>query len=175
MAQRLAPATTGPSVMTAQYTSARCGSGRWRVTCQMSLNALSIVMISNSEVTSRKAPPMAVSREAWRANWFRYSMMLSETDGGIRLLARKSSSATRNSWNTGKAVNNDSTTASMGTMASTVVKVRLDATCSSFSSSARWDVKRQARRTLVTQDARGDEGAVAADAAAAGSAGRFIG
>ncbi|MNY27209.1 hypothetical protein D3C86_1611050 [compost metagenome] len=55
-------------------------------------------------------------------------MMLSETDGGIRLLVRKSSRATRNSWNTGKAVNSDSTTASMGTMASTVVKVRLDAT-----------------------------------------------
>ncbi|MCY1542561.1 hypothetical protein D9M68_783160 [compost metagenome] len=71
VAHRLAPATTGPSVMSAQYTSARCRSGRWRDTCQMSLNALSIVMISNSEVTSRNAPPIAVRREAWRANWFR--------------------------------------------------------------------------------------------------------
>ncbi|KAG1063962.1 hypothetical protein G6F40_017877 [Rhizopus arrhizus] len=85
-------------------------------------------MISSREVTSRNAPPMAVRREAWRANWFRYSMMLSETDGGIRLLVRKSSRATRNSWNTGNAVNKDSTTASMGTMARTVVKVRLEAT-----------------------------------------------
>ena len=55
-------------------------------------------------------------------------MMLSETDGGIRLVVRKSSRATRNSWKTGNAVNSDSTTASMGTIARTVVKVRLEAT-----------------------------------------------
>lgn len=101
-------------------------------------------------------------------------MMLSETDGGIRLLVRKSSSATRNSWNTGNAVNSDSTTASIGTIASTVVKVRLDATCSSFSSSARCAVKTKARPTRAAHDARGGRGWVAAGAAAAGSAGRFI-
>ncbi|MNV42246.1 hypothetical protein D3C71_1339150 [compost metagenome] len=71
VAHKLAPARTGPSVMMAQYTSARCRSGRWRDTCQMSLKAWSIVMINSREVTSRNAPPMAVRRDAWRANWFR--------------------------------------------------------------------------------------------------------
>ncbi|MNT58363.1 hypothetical protein D3C72_1957910 [compost metagenome] len=71
VAHRLAPASTGPSVMMAQYTSARCGKGRWRETRQMSLKAWSMVMINSNEVTSRKAPPIAVRRDAWRANWFR--------------------------------------------------------------------------------------------------------
>ncbi|CFN67084.1 Uncharacterised protein [Bordetella pertussis] len=93
-------------------------------------------------------------------------MMLSETDGGIRLLARKSSSATRNSWNTGNAVNSDSTTASIGTMASTVVNVRLEATCSSFCSSARWPAKRTTRPMRVNHEARRFSGGAACPAAA---------
>ncbi len=100
-------------------------------------------------------------------------MMLSDTDGGIRLLARKSSRATRNSWNTGKAVNSDRTTANIGTMARTVVKVRLDATCSSFSSPARSALKRKTRPALTIHEERGVECSVAAGVAA-GSAGRFI-
>src|SRR5690606_11893914 len=70
-------------------------------------------------------------------------MIVSENDGGSRLSLRKASSATRNSENSGKAVNSDSTTASSGTMASTVVNVRLDAARVSFFSPAYSSVKRR--------------------------------
>src|SRR5690606_30342364 len=51
-------------------------------------------------------------------------------------------SATRNSLNSGKAVNSASTTASSGTMLRTVVKVRLEAIWVSFFSDARRRMKR---------------------------------
>src|SRR5690606_33154289 len=73
---------------------------------------------------------------------------LSDTDGGIRLVVRKFSRATRNSANRGKAVNKASTTASRGTMLSTVVKVRLDATWVRFFSAARCSAKRMILRRL---------------------------
>ncbi|MNI27023.1 hypothetical protein D3C73_807440 [compost metagenome] len=67
-------------------------------------------------------------------------------------------------------MNRESTTASMGTMASTVVKVRLDATCRSFSSLARCRVNRKTRPALTTHEERGGEGLVAAGVAATDSA-----
>ncbi|SAI56792.1 Uncharacterised protein [Bordetella ansorpii] len=85
-------------------------------------------------------------------------MTLLETDGGIRLFVRKSSSARRNSWNRGNAVNSDSATASIGTMASTVVKVRLEATCSSRSSPVRSAAKRVARPMRASQVWRRERG-----------------
>src|SRR5690606_12941660 len=75
-------------------------------------------------------------------------MTLSDTDGGIRLLVRKFSSAIRKSLKSGKAVNSDSTTASSGTMLSTVVKVRLEATWVSFFSAARCNTKRAILRSV---------------------------
>src|SRR3546814_19268615 len=127
-ARNLAQVNMGPIEIIAQYTLKRCVNGRCRSTCQMSLKAASMVMMSMSEVTIRNRLPMAFKPEALAANWFRYSMTFSDTDGGIRLLVRKFSSATRNSANSGKAVNRARTTASNGTMASTVVKVRMEAT-----------------------------------------------
>src|SRR5690606_33895574 len=80
-------------------------------------------------------------------------MTFSETEGGSRLELRKLSSATLKSANSGNAVNKDRTTASKGTMPSTVVKVRLEATCVRFFSLVRRRAKRAIFSALDTPDA----------------------
>ena len=64
-------------------------------------------------------------------------MMLSDTEGGIRLLLKKACKASLNSLKSGNAVKRDSTTANKGTIDNTVVKVRLAASCTVLASAAR--------------------------------------
>ena len=81
------------------------------------------------EVSTKNKLPIAVSFDAWAANSFKYFIMLSEISVGIKLLIRNVCSALLNSWNRGNAVNKDKPTASRGTIANPVVKVKLEARC----------------------------------------------
>lgn len=87
-----------------------------------------MVESSMMEVTIRNKLPMAVKLDAFSAKSFKYSMIFADTTSGIKFEVRKPCSASLNSLNKGKAVNKASTTASNGTIAKIVVKVRLEAT-----------------------------------------------
>lgn len=121
----LAPSTTGPMVMTAQYTSTLCASGRRLRTRQMALNCVSMFDIRKNAVRMKKKVPAVPSSRAWPAK----VVMLLETwlamASGIRFCTIHCSSASCSRANTGKAVNTESITAKKGTMAVRVVSVRL--------------------------------------------------
>src|SRR3954462_3665110 len=101
----------------------RCSSERGRDVRQISLKAVSIVIISINAVTATKPMPTAVNWGAFSENCAAY-VVIDATDSGTILLNKKRCKCTISDSNTGKAETIVSATVMMGTSASSVVNVR---------------------------------------------------
>ena len=129
---------TGQSVSTLQYMIKRWPSGRRRRTAKMRFSASSMVSMSITAVTTRKARPIAVSRPACSESPSSCSVRFSSPcASGRKFSNRNSCSVVIASSNTGNAVAAASATVSSGTMERRVVKVRLPASWKQRSSSKR--------------------------------------
>jgi hypothetical protein len=124
---KLTPSTSGPKVAAAQYTSTRWAMERGLRTRQMPLRVRSIVSSSDSALATSTSKPSVPSRLALLANWVSAPSTGLAMPSGTRLCRKYFCRATWNCENMGKAVNTASITVSMGTMAISVVKVRLPA------------------------------------------------
>ena len=94
----------------------------------MVFSAPSMVSIVISDVTANDSTDTTVSELAFCENWSRYLKIELEIASGIRLVCRNEYSAARMRSNTGSAVITPKMVVNKGTIDSTVVKVRLDAT-----------------------------------------------
>src|ERR1700733_4028847 len=98
-----------------------------------------------TDVTNKMIMPTVVSPLAFDANWFRYLKIWLLICDGIRCTARKSCSDAWNEAKIGNAVNSANATVASGTSESTVVNVRLPATCATRSSPVRRATKPASR------------------------------
>ena len=133
----LPPSSTGPTVAAAQKIRMRCPSGRGLRTRQIALRCWLMPDIRLNTVSTNSSMLTVPSLPAWLAKLISPSSTGCAMAGGIRLSTIQLSMAWRSRPNMGKAVKIASISTKNGTMAISVVRVRLLAV------SARWSSRKR--------------------------------